>query len=109
MLSDESTMRKLALADLQWLSVQDLSDLTGFSVQTIEKWRDRGWVCMFQPGDSREWRTTLRMWREDQRILIEAGMLDGRGNKRTISQRKRRISELQKEKLHVLPSVKSAA
>jgi hypothetical protein len=89
--------------------VQDLSDLTGFSAQTIEKFRDRGWMRMFQPGDSREWRTTLRMWREDQRILIEAGMLHGRGNKRTIKEREKRISELHKQKYHVLPSSKAAA
>lgn len=108
-LREEPTMRKLALADLQWLSMSDLEQLTGFSVQTLEKWLKKGWIRMFRPGDSREWRTTLRMWREDQAILIEAGMLDGRGNKPTISERKKRISELQRKKLHVLGSEKAAA
>lgn len=108
-LREEPTMRKLALADLQWLSMSDLEQLTGFSVQTLEKWLKKGWIRMFRPGDSREWRTTLRMWREDQAILIEAGMLDGRGNKPTVSDRKKRIAELHKQKHHVLRSEKAAA
>lgn len=99
---DHEVMRRMAIAELQWLSLSDLEKLTGYEVKTIEKWRDRGWIRMFKPGDSREWRTTLQMWREDQSILIEAGLLDGRGNKPTIAERDRRISELRRKQLRAL-------
>ena len=101
-LRESETMKRLALSDLHWLTISDLQELTGFSAATIEKWRDRGWIRMFKPGDSREWRTSLRMWREDQKILIEAGMLDARGNKPTVKEREKRISELQRKALSAL-------
>lgn len=110
LLKDQDVMRKMALAELRWLSFADLEQLTGFEVQTLEKWLKKGWIRMFKAGDSREWRTTLQMWREDERILIEAGFLDERGGKPTAKERERRISELQKQRLSVLPrSQKTAA
>lgn len=109
-IKDAGALRKLALAELQWLNLRDLEQLTGFEAQTLEKWRDNGWITMFKPGDSREWRTSLVLWRQDEAILIEAGLLDERGRKPSADQRKKRISELKRQKLRVLSrSTKAAA
>ena len=58
-----------------------------------------GWVRMFKPGDSREWRTTIRVWKEDESVLIEAGLLFPNGHKPTISELKKRISQLRRNRV----------
>lgn len=90
---------RIAMSEIKWITIDELCEITGFTKRTVEKWRDKGWIRMFKPGDSREWRTTLRMWEEDERILIEAGLLDTEGKKRTLSERKRRISTLKRNRL----------
>lgn len=91
-------LKRVGMSSLNWLSVNDLSDLTGFERKTIERWRDRGWIRMFKPADSAEWRTAVKMWKEDQDILIEAGLLNSDGEKPSIKRRKIRAHAAQKRK-----------
>ena len=99
LVDDGLALRKVALQELRWLTVNDLSTLTGFSARTIEKWRKMGWVRMFLPADSTEYRTTVHMWHEDEVALIEAGILSKQGQKPTIGERKKRLSQSRRSRV----------
>ena len=101
LVDDQAALRRIALAELQWLTEKDLREITGYAKRTIDKWRQAGWIRLFKPGDSNEWRTTIKMWKEDERILIEAGLLDLSGLKPTISDRKRQIATLRRRRLGI--------
>lgn len=79
---NDVALSKLALHRLKWLGPKELHTITGRSGAMIKKWMRDGTIRSFpvpdQNGDiseNSERRTTPKMWEEDERALIERGII----------------------------------
>jgi hypothetical protein len=73
LISDPGAVKRLFIRQHQWLTKEDLEEITGFKPRKMSDLITGGIIPMWKAPDSNEWRITLEEWKRVEAKIIRSG------------------------------------